>query len=252
MGKIFKNAFFDKDIHFGKLDDILPFAKLAIALGGDGTMLRVARHASPLMVPVLGINLGRVGYMATIEANEIYLIDNYFEGRYTRESRMMLDIDLERKSKVIKRHHALNDVVISRGSLSKIIDVDLSSDKGYITSYRADGIIIATPTGSTAYSLSAGGPVVEPGLDSLIVTPICAYSLYTRPLILSDKSILEISFSEQNGREVFFTVDGEEGCSVLAGDIIRVQKSPFTTVFIKIKNTSFYEILNMKLTEGVS
>lgn len=232
----------------------LPFDKLykssdaVIVLGGDGTILETARHAATNGVPVLGMNLGRLGYLAELEMTELDALDRIVKGDYSIDERSMLKvmIDSERKGRMYCGY-ALNDVIVSNVSAPKVIELDLRDNGAYIASYRGDGLIIATPTGSTAYSMSAGGAVVDPRLKCFCVTPICSHSLTSKPLIFPDGAEIEIVNTSKREKRVSLTLDGRQTFDVYYGDTVRTVKAPFSAKFIRIKPRSFYQTLRNKL-----
>ncbi len=221
-----------------------------ITIGGDGTILRIATDICRKHIPVLGINLGRVGFMAELETNEIGLISNLFKNRFVIEPRMMLDVDVIREGEVKYSFTVLNEAVIMHGSVSKMIELQLECNGGCISSYNADGLILSTPTGSTAYSLSAGGAIVDPSFECIQVTPVCAHSLYnSRPVIFSHASELFVSSVGKADEDVYLTLDGRENVLLLYKDVVSIKKSKYTTDLIKIKNTHFYDTVYNKLSE---
>ena len=223
---------------------------MVLTIGGDGTIIHAARFAAPLKKPLLGINMGRLGFVAELEANELDMLSRLSKGDYTTEKRMMLKV-LHKSSSSEETFYAVNDAVISRGSLSRLIDIDVSlaTDRGYICSYRADGLIISTPTGSSAYSLAAGGPVVEPAMKCIVMTPVCSHSLFARSVVFSHHSQLSVSASCDDDTEVFMTVDGVNTVTVNQGDNILISESETKAEFIKLKDKSFYRVLKDKFTE---
>ena len=221
---------------------------VVIAIGGDGTIIHAACIAAHQGKQILGINLGRVGFVAGLETNEIDLLERLVNGDYTVEERMILKIELEHNGKH-EVHHAINDAVIARGSLSKMIDVDVSMNGSSVTQYRADGVILATPTGSTAYSLSAGGPVIDPCMHCILLSPICPHSLMTRSVVFGPDTQLKITATSHYDSEIFLTIDGETSIQITDGTSIFVGRSSQTAKIIRLKNTNFYEIVNEKLTE---
>ena len=235
------------DFDTSVLEDELPDAEMVIAIGGDGTMLRAARAAAELGVPILGINMGGKGFMAELEFDDIALIDVIADGKYKTESRMMLDAVLMRNDEIICHNFALNDVVIKGDN--KVIDLTLYGDNQRIMQFSGDGAVVATPTGSTAYSMAAGGPIVEPSAKNIIVTPICAHVLEAKSIILdSDRHVtVEIGYKKHN--PAYMSVDGGKHVSILSGDIISVSKSEIFTKFVRIKERSFYQKVNEKLGE---
>jgi len=223
---------------------------MAITLGGDGTLLNVARKLAPFQVPILGINLGHLGYLTEIELTDLYTdLECLKRKEYFLEHRMMLEASIIRQKEMIKKYLALNDVVVSKGPFARLIWIKVSSNDNYLDTYPADGIIISTPTGSTAYSLSAGGPIINPSMELLLLNPICPHSLRSRPIILSKDEIIKIEPDPLEDSDAILTVDGQKGFQLLAGDEVIVKKSKFYTRLIKIKKRYFYDVLRKKLTE---
>ena len=227
----------------------LDSAEMIITFGGDGTILRAARLVADRPIPILGINMGGKGFMAELELEDVELVECAAKGEYEIGYRMMLDAELLRGGEVVAGDFALNDVVI-RG-INKVIEVTLYGDGNRISSFEGDGAVIATPTGSTAYSMSAGGPVVEPLAHNIIVTPICAHVLEAKPYVLmSDRNVtVEIGFSKSN--PAYMSVDGCEPVPVFGGDEIRIKKSEKSTCFVRLSNKSFYRRVSEKLGEKV-
>ena len=222
-----------------------------IVLGGDGTILESARRAAPFGVPVMGLNLGRLGYMAELEMSELDQIARIVSGDYKLERRSMLNIELlNANGETRKSEYALNDAVLSNGTISRVVDLELYEGGSKIANYRADGMIIATPTGSTAYSLAAGGAIVDPRLACFCVTPICPHSLLSRPLIFPDSACLEIKNVCHREKTLFLTVDGRVNYELVCGEIIRITRSPLNTSFIRLKEESFYEKLRQKMNDN--
>lgn len=221
-----------------------------IVLGGDGTILESARRAAATNTLVLGLNLGRLGYMAELELSEMEELKRIVLGEYEIETRSMINIELVNKDGTVKKtEYALNDAVLSNGSISRVVDIELYEGGQYITSYRSDGLIISTPTGSTAYSLAAGGAIVDPRLNCLCVTPICPHSLYARPLVFRDSASLEIKNICQREKTLFLTVDGRINYELCIGESVKITRSPLQTSFIKLKSDSFYERLRQKMND---
>ena len=221
-------------------NELFGICDIIITVGGDGTIIRWAKFAAPLGKPVLGINAGRIGYLATLESNELDKLVRLKTGDYTVENRIMLKIIHNGKA-----FYALNDAVISRGPQSKIADLVVGIN-GQNISYRADAIIAATPTGSTAYSLSAGGPVLEPGINNIVISPVCPHALFARSLVLNGDSIITVT-SKGNDREVFLSVDGGEAEKVISSDKIIISRAEYVTKIISIDGLSFYDVLSRKL-----
>ena len=236
----------ESDIFFGESDKILSSCDMVLTVGGDGTIIHAARKAALLGKPILGINTGRLGFVAELETNELDMLSRLAHGDYSIEKRMMLKVILRDKE-----FYAMNDAVISRGSLSRLIDIDVSlaEDKGYICHYRADGLIVSTPTGSSAYSLAAGGPVVEPTMKCIVMTPVCSHSLFARPVVFSHHSQLALSAACDDNTKVYLTLDGVKTMTISRSDIIYVTSSQIETKLIKLKDKTFYKVLNDKFTE---
>lgn len=240
-----------KEFIYMPLDEIYNTADLLVVLGGDGTMLEAARRATISKTPILGINLGRLGFMTELELDEIKLISALFEGNYEIDERSMLSINMYdvRGNKKLSSF-ALNDAVISSGAVARLVDLELSEGGVQINTYRSDGLIIATPTGSTAYSMSAGGSIVDPRLKCFCVTPICPHSLTARPLIFPDSASIEIKNICEREKNLFLTVDGRTSYELFRGEKVCITKSEKTTRLIKIKERGFYNILHQKMTNS--
>lgn len=222
-----------------------------IVLGGDGTILESARRAAPHGTCILGLNLGRLGYMAELELSEIEKLVNIVSGDYKIEMRSMINIEIiSTDGTVRKNEYALNDAVLSNGTISRIVDTELYEGGVFIGAYRSDGMIISTPTGSTAYSLAAGGAIIDPRLNCLCVTPICPHSLYARPLIFPDSASIEIKNICPREKTLFLTVDGRVNYELSLGERIRVTRSPLETRFVRIKDDSFYDRLRQKMNDN--
>ncbi len=219
-----------------------------VSLGGDGTLLNAARSVFRYDVPVFGINLGTVGFLAEVEINEI---DNAFlrlsRGEYSLVNRMVLSACINRNGSNVLEGIALNDVVVSRGGLSRLIRLKVYVDNQFIDSFPGDGVIVSTPTGSTAYTLSAGGPIVQPDMKMMITTPICPHILYSRSFITSPERILRICVNDDYPDSAILTLDGQEGVGVVAGDIITIRCMDQGVRFVSIYQLNFYDILRAKI-----
>jgi len=227
-------------------------ADLLVVFGGDGTMLRTARSVAEFDIPIVGINTGGLGYLTEVNLNEMTeALERILLGDFSTEKRMMLDALIRRQGRdPVRESHILNDVVINRADLSRIIELETAVDDRYLTTFKADGLIIATPTGSTAYSLSAGGPIVFPEQDSIILNPICPHTLSNRPIILPDSAVMKVTlWSKEAGATV--SLDGQTTFTLRAGDSITVQKSPFVTTLVASPHRDYLEILRTKLGWGV-
>ena len=215
-----------------------------IAVGGDGTIIHTAKHASVGKKPILGVNLGRLGFLADVEKDQLELIEKLFTGEYTVRRHMMLEITVH-SEEGDRVYRALNDAVIS-GAQSKIFDFGLSVGDSEMHRFRADGLILATPTGSTAYSLSAGGPVVDPEMECILFTPICPHSLFNRSTVFSADKVLKVSADNDYTGEVYLTVDGEPPVRLHGEDTVSVRKSAYYTELILTENRNFYDIVDHK------
>ncbi|MBE6720790.1 MAG: NAD(+)/NADH kinase [Ruminococcaceae bacterium] len=222
---------------------------LAIAVGGDGTTLSVAKRASFKNKPTLGINAGRLGFMSGLEKNELNLLKNVVSGNCITEERMMLKTTVIQNGVVSGTYHCLNDAVISRGDIARLIDINVFCEERQVTKTRADGMIVSTPTGSTAYSMAAGGPVVSPDNSCFVVTPICPHSLVNRSIVFSSDKELVLTLANDTNNNVYLSIDGESSIPVNSDTKIIISKSEFTAKLIKVKPDNFYEILNKKIIE---
>ncbi len=240
-----------RDFIYLPIDDLYARADMLAVLGGDGTMLEASRRASINKTPILGINLGRLGYMTELELDEIRLLSKLFDGEYGIDERSMLSVTMLNADGQKKlASFALNDAVISNGSIARIVDLALFEGGAEVTTYRADGLIIATPTGSTAYSMAAGGPITDPRLKCLCVTPICPHSLTARPLIFPDDAVLDVKNICDREKNLFLTIDGRINYELYRGETVRITKSDKTTRLITLKERGFYNVLNQKMTGG--
>lgn len=233
------------------IDSLYAEADIIIVLGGDGSILEAARRAATRGTPILGINFGRLGYMAELEAGETDSLHKLFTGDYTLEKRSMLRVDLLGTGGELKSFcYALNDAVVSNGSVARVIDLELRENGESVTTYRADGLIIATPTGSTAYSMSAGGAIVDPTVPCFCVTPICPHSFAARPLIFSDRSVLEIRNICVREKQLYLTVDGKISFEMGRGQSVRVTRSGPETKLVRFRKNGFYRVLCQKLQDS--
>jgi NAD+ kinase len=231
-------------------DDLARRAELIAVLGGDGTMLRTARYVAKYNVPIVGINMGSFGYLTEVNLNEMHsALELILRGNYLTEKRMMLDVSIIHGKTIINAGTILNDVVINRGNLSRIVELETTINNKYLTTYKADGLIISTPTGSTAYSLSAGGPIVYPEKDLIIINPICPHTLTNRPIILPEDSDLRVRvWSKERGATL--TLDGQQSYRIRSGDGITLRKSKHITKLVLSPHRSYWEILRSKLGWG--
>ncbi|HHW15463.1 MAG TPA: NAD(+)/NADH kinase [Firmicutes bacterium] len=223
-------------------------AEAAVVLGGDGTLLAAAKTLAPTGKPLLGINLGQLGFLSEVEIGEAEAaLQRLLEGEFTLERRMMLQATVVRRRCPEECHHALNDVVINRGTLARIITLEAVAGEERIERFRGDGLIVATPTGSTAYSLAAGGPILSPQLDAILLTPICPHSLYARSLVLGPEVRLRIRVLASS-EEVALTVDGQVGEALNAGDEVTIVRSPLVTSLVRLKPPGFFRVVHTRLS----
>ncbi len=225
-------------------------SQLLLVLGGDGTLLAAARLAATRRIPILPINMGSLGFLTSFTLDELYpALEDTLGGRFSVSERVMLYVELERGGKVIETQRVLNEAVVNKGALARMIELELSIDADFVCRYRADGLIVASPTGSTAYSLSAGGPIVHPAVESFIITPICAHMLSDRPVVVRDSSSIQMKLSG-NTESVFLTLDGQKGIPLQATDIVRISRAKELLKLIQPPRKSYFEILRNKLKWG--
>ena len=235
-----------KDLRFSRLDKELPTASAVICFGGDGTILHMAKAATRHGIPVLGVNIGTMGFMAELESTELDQLTRLATGEYVIDNRMMLDVVVHRDRDIIFHDICLNDAVITKGAVARIVHVAVKCDGVQAMECGGDGVIVATPTGSTAYSLSAGGPIVEPEAHSILVTPICAHDVASRCMVTSDKRVITVELTRNARRNAFLSVDGGKALKMNMGDVATIRKSNLTTKLIRLKERSFYDVVNMK------
>lgn len=229
-----------------------PSPDLLVVLGGDGTFLSAVRHIGGLEIPVLGVNLGALGFLTEIAAGELFTtLDVLLAGKGVVEKRMTLKGEIVRGGQVMESFNVLNDVVFSKGALARISELEVWADGLFLTLYRADGLIVSTPTGSTAYSLSAGGPIVHPTLPAIVLSPICPHAMSHRPIILGPGSMVEVRLKEMNG-EVFVTLDGQWGVALEQNDVVRVFRSPSSVLIVRAPDRDYFSLLRSKLMWGDS
>jgi NAD+ kinase len=233
-----------------KREELPAHSDLLIVLGGDGTLLSAARLAAARQVPILAVNLGGMGFLTTVPQDELYqILEEIFSEKHRVSERVLLEARIVRDGAVIRRQIALNDAVLNKAALARIMDVVLRVDGEYVTTYKADGLILSTPTGSTAYSLAAGGPIVYPTVESFVVTPICPHTLTNRPLVIPDTAKIEIDFQSEDAA-VFLTLDGQIGIELARGDHIVVRKAQEKLRLVRPAKKTYFEILRSKLKWG--
>lgn len=230
--------------------EIIPACDMLIVLGGDGTLISVAREVGALEKPILGVNLGSLGFLTEITTQELFpALDQILSGDFKTSDRLMLDVVVSRNGDRLEQYQVLNDVVINKGALARIIDMKAWVDDSYLTTYKADGLIISSPTGSTAYNMAAGGPIICPGSECLVITPICPHMLTNRPMIVSADASIRIEVMCQDD-DVVLTADGQVGTPLQAGDIIEVRQAANRTRLILSPEKEYFEVLRTKLRWG--
>lgn len=234
------------DLRFSRLDRELPTASAVICFGGDGTILHMAKTATRHGIPILGVNIGTMGFMAELESTELEQLSRLATDDFTIDERMMLDVTVHRDRDIIFHDICLNDAVITKGAVARIVHLSVKCDGVQAMECGGDGIIVATPTGSTAYSLSAGGPIVEPEAHSILVTPICAHDVASRGFVASEKRVITVGLTRNARRNAYLSVDGGKALRMNMGDVATIRRSNLTTKLIRLKERSFYDVVNMK------
>ena len=230
--------------------EIPDLVDVVVVLGGDGTMLSAARLVAEKGLPILGVNLGGLGFITEVNRSEIYsALEKMLEGKCSVEERMMIQADILRHGERIATHTVLNDVVITKSALARIIYLETYVDRSYVTTFKSDGLIISTPTGSTAYNLSAGGPIIYPALDCIVLTPICPHTLTNRPIVLTGESLIEVSLKSES-EDVFLTLDGQVGFSLRKDDVVEIRKSAYKTRLLMPCERDYFQVLREKLKWG--
>ncbi len=245
-----KSCELPKDLYFHRLDRELPTADVIICFGGDGTILHMAKLATRHNIPILGVNIGTMGFMAELESTELSQLARLAADDYIIDSRMMLDVTVHRQRDIIFHELSLNDVVITKGSVARIVHLGIEIDSVHAMECGGDGVIVATPTGSTAYSLSAGGPIVEPEARSILVTPICAHDMISRCMVVSPKRTVTVELIRNARRNAYLSVDGGKALRLSMGDVTTIRCSERMTKLVKLKNRSFFEVVNSKFQIG--
>lgn len=235
-----------KDLHFSRLDRELQTAELVICFGGDGTILHMAKAATKRNIPIVGVNIGTMGFMAELESGEVELLAKLATNDYRVDKRMMLDVTVHRDRDIIFHDICLNDVAITKGAVARITHLSVKCDGIQAMQCEGDGVLVATPTGSTAYSLSAGGPIVEPEASNILITPICSHDVRNRCIVASDQRIVTVEMVHNARRNAFLSVDGGKALRLNMGDIASIKKSNLETKLLRLKDRSFYDVLNAK------
>jgi len=232
------------------LTELCPWSDMIVCLGGDGSLLGVARTAADTGTPILGVNLGELGFLTMTTPDDVEAsLDRALKGDVLIEERLMLRCRLRRDGRIVENHDVLNDLVINKSALARILDIELRISRSFVTTYRADGLILATPTGSTAYSLAAGGPILVPTMGALVVTPICPHTLSLSPLVVPDAARFELEV-HNDGEDVFLTLDGQIGLPLEPGDIVLAEKSGRVTRLLRTPEMDTYRVLRSKLQWG--
>ena len=239
-----------KDLKFSRLDRELPGASFVICFGGDGTILHMAKAATRHGIPILGVNIGTMGFMAELESTELDQLSRLASDDFRIDKRMMLDVTVHRDRDIIFHDICLNDAAVTKGAIARIVHLQVKCDGTQAMECGGDGVIISTPTGSTAYSLSAGGPIVEPDANSILITPICAHDVAARSLVVSEKREITVAMSKNAKRNAFLSVDGGKALRMNIGDVATIRKSPLVTNLVRLKDRSFYDVINMKFKTG--
>ncbi|MEI6826225.1 MAG: NAD(+)/NADH kinase [Desulfuromonadales bacterium] len=232
-------------------EDIRDQADLVVVLGGDGTLISVARLFSDKDVPILGVNLGSLGFLTEITVEELYpRLELCLQSAPRVSARMMLMVTLLREGKPQEVYHVLNDVVINKGAMARIVDLETKINRQFLTTYKADGLIVATPTGSTGYSLSAGGPIIQPQMCCIVITPICPHTLTNRPIVVTDEAIISVTIKSSFEEKVYLTLDGQVGIELQEGDSVEVRKALNKTSLVVSRSRDYFELLRTKLKWG--
>ncbi len=235
-----------KDIRFSRLERELPGADVVVCFGGDGTILHTAKAATKRGLPILGVNIGTMGFMAELESTELHRLAQLASGDFTLDNRMMLDVTVQRDRDIIFHDICLNDVAVTKGAIARIVYLSVECDGVQAMTCGGDGVIVATPSGSTAYSLSAGGPIVEPDARNIIITPVCAHDMGSRCVVASDRRVVTVRMVQNARRNAYLSVDGGKALRLNMGDVATIRKSRYETKLVKLNNRSFYDVVNAK------
>lgn len=241
-----KNFDLPRDIHFADIGKELPRADMLICFGGDGTILHASKAAAYAGIPILGVNIGTMGFMAELESSELDLLDRLARDEFEIDRRMMLDVKVLRDGQTLMQEVCLNDVVVAKGAVARIVHLSVYCDDVQAMNYGGDGLIVATPTGSTAYSLSAGGPIVEPDARNILITPICAHDIQSRCIVASDQRVVSVKIGKIGRKNAFVSADGGRALRLNTGDTVIVSRSNLETQLVRIKDRSFYDIISNK------
>ena len=244
-----RNYELPQHLHFSDLRKELRDAQMLICFGGDGTILHAYKFATAHRIPVLGVNIGTMGFIAELESGELELLRKIPKGDYTLEPRSMLDVRVTNAAQTLYRETALNDVVITKGAIARVIQIGVSCDGVDATAFSGDGIIVCTATGSTAYSMSAGGPIMEPSAKNMLITPICAHAMLAKSIVVGPKRVITIRTGKIGRHNAFLSADGGRAFRLSPGDVTTVTSSEQITQLVRLKDTSFFDILNHKFID---
>lgn len=233
-----------KDMHH-----LFQLCDVAVTIGGDGTIIHTAKYAAKANKPLIGVNVGRLGFAANLEPEHISQLTRILEGKYETQKRMLLQVAINHQNGDVEEYIAVNDAIVARGQLSRIIDLTVYLNSSKISTYRADGLLFSTPTGSTAYSLSAGGPVIYPEMECVLLTPVCPHSLISRSVLFDGNASLSVTVGCPQNASVLLTVDGEKNIKLSETDVVTIQKAPFYLNLITLNDRNFYQVLNEKLKD---
>lgn len=232
-----------------RTDEVWSKADLLVVLGGDGTLLRSIRMSSPREIPILGIHLGYLGFLTEVTEDELFpALESVLKGEYLHDERVMFECTLTRGNTTVVRQHVLNDIVINKGALARIFDIEVWVDETFITCYRADGLIVSTPTGSTAYNLAADGPIVHPKVEAIILTPICPHVLSNRAIVLPDSQAVSLVVNpKKTSDNIYLTLDGQKGYPLEAGDRLIIKRGAQKAILLRFPQRDFFQVLRTKL-----
>ena len=238
-----------RDLRFSRLDRELPNAEMVICFGGDGTILHMAKAATRKGIPILGVNIGTMGFMAELESTELDKLTRVARGEYTLDSRMMLDVTVQRERDILFHDICLNAGVVTTGAVARIVHLCVKCDGVSAMEFGGDGVVVSTPTGSTAYSYSAGGPIVEPEAKNIIITPICAHEIGSRCIVASDKRVVSVEQVLNARRNAYLSVDGGRAVRLNMGDVATIRKSHLETRLVRLKERRFYDVVSSKFSK---
>ena len=235
-----------RHLTYEKMDQALPNADMLICFGGDGTILHAAKDANAYGVPILGVNMGSVGFMAELEYSALSLLSKLADGKFSTASRMMLDVSVLRDGRQIFHDIALNDAALTKGAVARVVDLKISCDNMPMSDFSGDGVVVSTPTGSTGYSMAAGGPIVEPTAENLIITPICAHAMDAKSFVLSSERVVSVRMGRLTRKTAYLSADGGRAFRLQDGDVAEIRKSDKVTKLVRLSGRTFYEILAKK------